>query len=120
MKSSLMELNITANEEMLKQVWINLIDNAIKFSRVGGIVSLDLNQDEKNVIFKISNGGETIKEEEIAKIFEKFYRGGESGSDGHGIGLSIVKKIVQLHRGTISVGSDKDLTEFTISLPKNC
>ncbi len=116
---SLEELDISANEEMLKQVWINLLDNAVKFSYNGGTISVSLNKTEKDVLFKISNGGEPIKEQDYDRIFEKFYRAGQISTDGHGVGLSIVKKIVELHNGTISVASCDDLTEFTITLPIN-
>lgn len=116
---SLEELNLTANEEMLKQVWINLLDNAIKFSYIGGIVGVDLKEQENNIVFKISNGGETIKEEDYTKIFEKFYRVGDVSADGHGVGLSIVKKIVELHRGTVGVTSNDEKTEFIVRLPIN-
>ncbi len=116
---SLEELNIVANEEMLKQVWINLLDNAIKFSYVEGTVSIDLSKEERNLVFKISNGGEIIKEEDYTKIFEKFYRVGETDADGHGVGLSIVKKIIELHKGKVGVTSNDEKTEFTIILPIN-
>ena len=116
---SLEELDIVANEEMLKQVWINLIDNAIKFSYDGGTINVDLKKEKSEVVFKISNGGESIKEQDYNRIFEKFYRAGQISTDGHGVGLSIVKKIVELHNGTISVASCDDLTEFTITLPIN-
>ena len=116
---SLEELDITANEEMLKQVWIKLLDNAVKFSYAGGTINVDLNEDKDIVIFKISNGGESIKEEDYHKIFEKFYRTNGVGADGHGVGLSIVKKIVDLHTGEVAVNSYEGKTIFTVSLPKN-
>ena len=116
---TLEELKVTANEEMLKQVWINLLDNAIKFSYVGGVVEVDLKEQDNNLVFSISNGGETIKEEDCTKIFEKFYRAEGSDTDGHGVGLSIVKKIVELHKGKVKVMSNDEKTEFTVSLPIN-
>ncbi len=115
---SLDELNVTANEEMLKQVWINLLDNAIKFSLEGGTININLFKDN-NLVFKISNGGTTIKEEDYQKIFDKFYRTKEAKADGHGVGLSVVKKIIELHRGKINVNSQDGVTEFTVTLPIN-
>ncbi len=116
---ALEELDITANEEMLKQVWINLLDNAVKYSHSGGTISMHLLKDKNIVIFKISNGGETIKEEDYNKIFEKFYRAGETSTDGHGVGLSIVKKIIELHKGKVDVNSVDGQTEFVVYLPLN-
>jgi len=112
------ELNVTANEEMLKQVWINLLDNAIKFSLEGGTININLFK-QNNLVFKISNGGTTIKEEDYQKVFDKFYRTKEAKADGHGVGLSVVKKIIELHKGKISVNSQDGVTEFTVILPLN-
>lgn len=114
---SLAEQNITANEELLKQVWINLIDNAIKFSLDGGTVTIDLTKQDDNLIFIIENDGKTIAKEDYEKVFEKFYRGENVVADGHGVGLAIVKKIVQLHGGKVSVISLDGTTQFTVSLP---
>ena len=113
------EYDIKANEEMLKQVWINLIDNAIKFSDDGGTISIDISRENDDLVFKISIGGETIKEEDCQKIFDKFYRANQTQTDGHGIGLSIVKKIVELHSGFVSAKSCDGLTTFIVSLPIN-
>ena len=113
---SLEEYEITANEEMLKQVWINLVDNAIKFSNVGGLVEIELFEEKDNVVFTITNGGKTIAKADYEKVFEKFYRI-DSGSSGHGVGLAIVKKIVELHNGSVSVFSEKERTKFTVKLP---
>lgn len=116
---SLDEYTIKANEEMLKQVWINLLDNAIKFSNDGGVVGVELTKQNDNLVFKVSNGGTTIKEEDYQKIFDKFFRTKEAKVDGHGVGLSIVKKIVDLHKGKISVNSENGVTEFAVTLPMN-
>ncbi len=111
------EYYITADEEMLKQVWINLIDNAIKFSECNSIVDINIVEKEQNIIFTIQNNGSVIKEEDYQKIFEKFYRASETQTSGHGVGLAIVKKIVELHNGTIQVTSKDNLTKFTVTLP---
>ena len=113
---SIDEYEITANEEMLKQVWINLVDNAIKFSSVGGVVEINLYKENDQIVFTIINGGTTIDERDYQKIFEKFYRV-KSGGSGHGVGLAIVKKIVELHSGSVSVFSENDKTKFTVKLP---
>ena len=113
------EYFIEANEEMLMQVWINLIDNAVKFVPEGGTVTLDVYEDKSDITVKISNTGTDIPPEKQDKIFNKFYQTDESHSTrGNGIGLAIVKRIVDLHRGRVTVTSEGGVTAFTVSLPK--
>lgn len=113
------EFEIEGNEELLKEVWINLIDNAIKFTPSFGTVSIDIISSNGKLCVKIGNTGSVISEEEQKKIFRKFYQSDKSHStQGNGIGLAIVNKIVELHKGDISVNSDKDGTVFTVVLPK--
>lgn len=114
---SLDEQNIVANEELLKQVWINLIDNAVKFSKECGTISIALSKQEDDLIFVIENDGKTIAEQDYERVFEKFYRTDKSKTDGHGVGLAIVRKIVQLHGGNVSVISLDGTTKFTVFLP---
>ena len=113
------ECEVLANEDMLKQVWYNLIDNAIKFSEEKKELKIELVESEKSVSITVENTGETIAPEDMGKIFNKFYRGVRSSkSDGSGIGLSIVKHIVDLHEGEIKVDSADGKTAFTVTLPK--
>ncbi len=113
------EYDIEANEELLKQVWINLIDNAIKFSPDGGAVALDVQNDGELITVKITNSGEEIPPERREKIFHKFYQSDEShATSGNGIGLAIVKRIVELHRGDVTVDCGAGLVTFTVSIPK--
>ena len=113
------EFMIEANEEMLKQVWINLIDNAIKFVPQCGTVELEVIDKEDNLCVKVSNMGSEIPQNKLDKIFNKFYQADESHAmQGNGIGLAIVKKIVDLHRGTIGVKSENGITTFAVTLPK--
>jgi signal transduction histidine kinase len=110
---------ISANEEFLKHGWINLLDNAIKFSPEYGILAIKINEDEEQLSVSISNNGDTIPPELQNKIFNKFYQADKShASKGNGIGLAIVKHVTELHGGTISVMSENNLTTFTIKLPK--
>lgn len=112
------EYTITANEELLKQVWINLIDNAVKFTPDGGTVEINIFSDDNNIRVKITNTGSEIPPENIDKIFNKFYQADEShSSEGNGIGLAIVKRVVDLHCGKISVKSENGLTSFVVELP---
>ena len=114
---SLDEYEIFANEEMLKQVWINLLDNAIKFSEKSGTIKIEVFEKDKNLFFSIENGGVIIKEQDKDKIFDKFYRSKDVNSNGHGVGLAIVKKIIELHDGTISVTCQNEVNKFLIKLP---
>lgn len=113
------EHTIEGNEELLKQVWINLIDNAIKFSPRAGTVILDVVDKADSVAVSISNTGPEIPPDKIDKIFRKFYQAEESHANaGNGIGLAIVKRVVELHHGKTSVVSEQGMTTFTIHLPK--
>lgn len=114
------EVFVNANEEMLKQVWINLIDNAIKFSDENGELSIKIFKDASTVAVIIKDKGAEIKQEEKDKIFGRFYRAeNSSGVEGHGVGLAIVKKIVDIHKGRINVESGGGYTQFEIIIPTN-
>ena len=113
------EFYVTANEELLKEVWINLFDNAIKFANEGGDVSVKISENESHTVFDISNTGSTIPEDKQKYIFNKFYQTDESHTTkGNGIGLAIVKRILDLHGGHISVKSCEGVTTFSVLIPK--
>ena len=113
------EVYIYANEEMLKQVWLNLIDNAIKFADAKGELSIKIFKDAKNIAVIVKDKGQEIKEEDKDKIFQRFYRAGDIDKvEGHGVGLAIVKKIVDLHKGRIIVESGGGYTQFEVVLPR--
>ena len=95
------------NSSLMYQVWVNLIDNAIKFSPKGGKIEIKLYEEQGNIIFSIKDNGVGISEEEQKKIFEKFYKSDKSrNSEGNGLGLSIVKRIVEIHKGKIILESN--------------
>ena len=110
---------IYANEELLKHVWINLLDNAIKFTEYEGLVEVSVtNNDYLEVV--ITNTGSEIPKDQYNRIFNKFYQIDEShATEGNGIGLSLVKKIVDLHQGEIQIDSKDNRTSFTIRIPNN-
>jgi two-component system phosphate regulon sensor histidine kinase PhoR len=120
MDISLDEVEITADEDLLSQVWMNLITNGIKFTPEGGKLYIELHRQNDKVEFKITDTGIGIQEEDQARIFERFYKADKSRTrtnGGSGLGLSIVKKIVDLHKGTIEVVSkSNEGTTFTVSL----
>ena len=104
---------------MLNQVWVNLLDNAIKFNSKNGIVSINMKKEEGNIFINITDTGVGIESESIPKIFDKFYQGDIShATHGNGLGLTIVKKIIKLNGGTIECDSIVSKgTKFTIILP---
>lgn len=113
------EHDIHANEELLKQVWINLLDNAVKFSPQGEEIGISIVETADTVTVSIKNRGQEIREEDKVRIFGKFYQGDTSRSgEGTGIGLAIVKRIVDLHEGVVTLTSSPDATVFTVRLPK--
>lgn len=109
---------IYGNEELTKQIWINLIDNAIKFSDQGSKITIKITENKDVISVSISNDGKDIPSENLERIFNKFYQADESHSfEGNGIGLAIVKKVCNLHNGQISVKSENGITTFTVQLP---
>lgn len=118
-KIEFQEYMVSANEELLKQVWINLLDNAIKFSPEGGTVEIQIKQTGTQLCVVVMNNGEPIPAEQQKKIWNKFYQGDEShAAEGNGIGLALVYKIVQLHKGNVSVSCEGNIIAFTVVLPK--
>ena len=113
------EYEIRANEELLKQVWINLIDNAIKFSQEYGLIEVKIRETQEKYKISVANAGKEIPKKSIDKIFNKFYQADEShASEGNGVGLAIVRKIVELHKGVVAVESENGITTFEITLEK--
>lgn len=110
---------INANKEMLGQVWINLLDNAIKFSPEDKEIKLNISEDNDNIYIYIENYSTACSEEQISRIFDKFYQGDKSHyTNGNGLGLPMVKRIVELHNGTVDAKKTKqDSVIFTIVLP---
>lgn len=113
------EYTVHANEELLKQVWINLLDNAIKFSPCGGVVRVNIAESKDALQVSVSNSGDDISKDNQKKIFRKFYQADEShAAEGNGIGLAIVKRVAQLHGGDVTVRSGGGTVTFTVTLPK--
>lgn len=97
------------NPNLLYQVWINLIDNAIKFSPKGETIEIKLYEEQRDIIFSIKDNGIGISKGEQKRIFDKFYKSDKSrNTDGNGLGLSIVKRIVDIHKGKILLKSNID------------
>ena len=106
------------SKSLLAQVWSNLIDNAIKFSRPGGTLSISCGMIEGKVVARILDTGIGMSEEVRQRAFDKFYQGERSHSvQGSGLGLALVRRIVSLCGGTIELMSKEGKgTEITVSL----
>lgn len=114
------EIVYFGSDELLSQVWLNLIDNAVKFTQQGGAIVIRLSQDAERVRFAISDDGCGIRPDVLERVFDKFYQGDPSrASGGNGLGLTVAKKIVDLHGGVIACRSLEGVgTEFTVDLPR--
>ncbi|MGG1328527.1 envelope stress sensor histidine kinase HitS [Bacillus tropicus] len=116
------KVHITADQESMSQVWVNLIHNSIKFTPSSGTISIKLKEYEKVVEVRICDSGIGISEEQKQYVFERFYKADTSRNrayGGSGLGLAIVKKVLDLHRGEIKVESEEgNGTEFTVCIPK--
>ena len=107
------------NSSLISHVWSNLLGNAIKFSPNGGKIKMTLKQNGNECIFSISDEGEGIKEDAKKYIFNKFYQSDTSHKqEGNGLGLALVKKIVDIYCGEVSVRNlETKGCEFTVRLP---
>lgn len=107
------------SEHFLEQVWSNIIDNAVKHSPQGGVIRVNITDTEDTVAVCIADNGEGMSEEIMRHIFEKFYQGDSSRkAEGNGLGLALVKRIVDLCKGNILVKSAPgEGAEFTVVLP---
>jgi signal transduction histidine kinase len=105
---------------MLLQLFINLIENAYRFTQAGAI-SVSITADASHIILSVSDTGQGIPARDLPRIFERFYsRARDHGRPGTGLGLAIVKRIVLAHNGTIDVESSVNKgTTFVIHIPKN-
>lgn len=114
---------IVADKDKISQVIINLLSNALKYTKEGGYVIIQASESGDDFDIKVKDTGIGISPEDLPYIFERFYRADKSRNrmtGGSGIGLAIVKAIVEAHRGTISAQSEIETgTEFTIKIPKD-
>ncbi len=112
------------DRERIEQVMINVISNSIKYTPEGGKIDVRLKPDGDNVMLYVRDNGVGIPEEDMARLFERFYRvekSRTSGKGGTGLGLAITKEIVEAHGGTVNVKSKVGYgTLMTILLPKIC
>lgn len=107
------------NEGLLLHVWTNLISNAIKFSPKRGLIRITLINKEHMIVITVSDPGPGILEEEKEHLFDKFYQGDSSHKqEGNGLGLALVKQIVELNQGKVFAENKEVGCEFTVILPQ--
>jgi two-component system phosphate regulon sensor histidine kinase PhoR len=121
--AALGEVVITGDEDLLGQVWSNLLHNSIKFTPTGGRVSVEMCQQGDHITCCFTDTGIGISEADQAHVFERFYKADKARErsregSGSGLGLAIARKIVELHHGAIAVTSQPGTgTTFTVTLP---
>lgn len=97
------EVFVEGEEELMQHVWLNLLENAIRFSPESGVLEVTLHEGE-NVWVTIRDEGPGIAEQDLPYVFDRFYQGEQSrANEGHGLGLSIVKRIIDLHDGELTI-----------------
>ena len=108
------------SESLLKEVWLNLLDNAAKFSPEFGMIGIVLREEPRNIIVSVTDHGCGMSAETCRHIFEQFYQGDTSHkTQGNGLGLSMARKIIDLHGGIIAVDSQPGSGScFTVTLVK--
>jgi two-component system phosphate regulon sensor histidine kinase PhoR len=121
MEVTLEEASITGDEELLSQLWINLVHNSIKFTPEGGSVRVDLRRGSDRHRVSVSDTGIGIAPDDLVHIFERFYKADRARSaqqSGNGLGLAIAKRVVEIHGGVITAQSLPGTgTEFVVELP---
>jgi two-component system OmpR family sensor kinase len=103
------QVEVMGDQDLLKQVIVNLVDNGLKYTAAGGQVTLSLGRDDSCALIVVEDTGPGIRDEEIPRIFDRYYRGagsGRTGRSGAGIGLAISDWIVRAHGGGIEVESE--------------
>ncbi len=115
------EYMITADKNLLQQLWTNLIDNAYKYSDENSKIEIYVNKDKDSLIFLICDSGHGMTDLEVKHAFDRFYQGDiKHKSGGNGLGLAVAKRVCELHNGEISIeSSDETGTVFKVILPIN-
>ncbi|RDY24927.1 PAS domain S-box protein [Romboutsia maritimum] len=115
------KLSVLINRDYMKQIFLNLIDNAIKYTPQGGKIKVIVKSESKNIILKVIDNGVGIPKEDINRVFERFYRVDKARSrevGGTGLGLAITKHIVKNLGGNVELKSELDKgSEFIITIP---
>ncbi len=122
LNADLEKISINADEELLSQVWINLIHNAVKFTPENGSVKIRLFQKDSQIVCHITDNGIGISKEDQIHIFERFFKvdkARDRSLGGNGLGLSLSRRIAEIHGGEITFQSELNKgTRFIVTLPK--
>ncbi|MDF2962992.1 MAG: hypothetical protein K0S39_4727 [Paenibacillus sp.] len=118
---SLEEATVTADPDQMTQVWTNLIANSVKFTPTGGRIAVTMQRQSKGIAVTVADTGIGIPERDVGRIFERFYKVDQArdrSAGGSGLGLAVVRKIVDIHNGNIRVCSEPgEGTAVTVMLP---
>jgi signal transduction histidine kinase len=122
LKTKLAKQTVLGDKESLEEMLLIFLDNAVKYTPKGGKVGLATKTQGKHLVTTITDNGIGITKADLPHIFDRFYRADQSRSkqkaDGFGLGLSLAKKIIELHHGSVKVASTvRKGTTFTIKLP---
>ncbi|WP_294750027.1 ATP-binding protein [uncultured Exiguobacterium sp.] len=114
------EVSVEWEEELMQHVWLNLLENAIRFSPESGVLEVTLSEG-KNIRVTIRDEGPGIAEQDLPYVFDRFYQGEQSrANEGHGLGLSIVKRIIDLHDGELTIRNQSEQGAIvTVTLTAN-
>ena len=117
---ALESVSYEGDEELLGQIWDNLLDNALKFTAAGGEVAVTLRERDESVTVCVRDTGCGMNEETKQRLFEQFYRGDTAHrGEGNGLGLSLARRVAELHGGSIRVESEEGRgSTLTVTLPK--
>lgn len=112
------ECTYTGNEALLREVWVNLLDNAVKFSPEGSAVDVRLRRTQGGVTVTVTDSGPGMDDATLARAFDRFYQGDTSHrTEGNGLGLAMVKQIVSLHKGAVTAANEPGRgSTFTVTL----
>jgi signal transduction histidine kinase len=108
------------DEGMMRQVWVNLVHNAIKFTPAGGAVTVVVRREAGGIVCAVKDTGVGVAPEDLPHVFERFFRADKARSQGgNGLGLALVKRIVELHGGRVEAASESGAgATFTVHLPR--
>jgi len=114
------EVSVEWEEELMQHVWLNLLENAIRYSPESGVLKVTLHEG-KNIRVTIRDEGPGIAEQDLPYVFDRFYQGEQSrANEGHGLGLSIVKRIIDLHDGELTIRNQSEQGAIvTVTLTAN-
>lgn len=110
-------LIVQGDRNLLFHAMANIIDNAIKFTRPNGKIAISLKCSRESILFSVSDEGPGIPSEKRSNVFRRFYRlEGHRGTEGCGLGLSLVSAVVKLHQGTIGLKNEENGLKFVVAL----